>query len=70
MPINWGSHGLFYTRFQESFWDNFSYSYQWLYPHVLEPIFSNQKRVYQEAFQSEFLEFFTTYSILIFLTHT
>ena len=45
---------------------SFSYSFQWLYPQVLEPIFPNQKSVYQECFKSDFLEFSSTISILVF----
>ena len=69
-PIKWGSLGLFSTRFQESFWATFSYSYKWFYPHVLESIFPNQKESLSRVFKSDFFEFFTTHSILIFLTHT
>ena len=68
--INWDFWGLFSTRFRRSFWASFSYSFQWLYPQVLEPIFPNQKSVYQECFKSDFLEFSSTISILVFSHNT
>ena len=48
MPIYWSSLGLFYTRFQESFWASFSYSIKCLFLLVLEPILPFKRRVYQE----------------------
>jgi len=68
-PIYWGSLGLFYIRFQKSFWASFSYLFQWFPPHVLEPIFQIKRRVLSRGFQKWFFEFFTTCSILVFLTH-
>ena len=56
-PINWGCFGLFSIRFEESFWASFFYSYQWFYPHILEPIFSNQKESLSRVFKSDFLSF-------------
>ena len=53
----WGSLALFSTRFKESFWANFSYPYQWFYPHVLEPIFPNQKESLSRVLKSDFLSF-------------
>ena len=53
----WGSLGLFSKRFEESFWDSFSYPYQWFYPHVLEPIFSYQKESLSRVFKRDFLSF-------------
>ena len=67
-PINWAIWGLFYIRFEEEFWASFSYSFQWLYPQVLEPIFPNQKGVYQECFKRDFLEFFLHHFNPCFLT--
>ena len=57
MPINWGSHGLFYTRFEVGFWASFFYSIKCLSSLVLEPNTSIQKESLSRVFKSDFLYF-------------
>ena len=52
-PINWGSLGLFSTRFQVNFQASFSYLSKCLSSLVLEQILSYQRRVFQECFVKE-----------------
>ena len=68
--INWGIWGLFSTRFWSGFWDSFSNSFQSFSHLFREQIFPIKRGVYQECFKSDFLEFSSTISILIFLTNT
>ena len=56
-PIKGASLGLFSTRFKESFWASFFYFFQWFYPHVLKPIFPNQKESLSRVFKSDLLSF-------------
>ena len=48
------------------FYTSFPYSFKRFSPLILEPIFSIKRRDFQECFKSDFLEFSSTISILIF----
>ena len=65
-----GLYGLFSIRFLVGFGASFSYSFKRFSPLVLEPNTSIQKKNLSRVFKSDFLVFFTTNSILVFLTNT
>jgi len=65
-----GYFGLFSKRFQESFWASLTYLFQWFFSTSFRANTSIQKESLSRVFKSDFLVFFTTNSILVFLTNT
>ena len=69
-PINWGSLGLFSTRFKVGFQASFSYLSECLSPLILEQILSYQKESFSSVFcKRDFLSFSSTI-LSSFITHT